>query len=207
MSLSATQHKLAAALQKIETYPQCDAESMFKTKYNMRRLLAAIPMEDPTTGTYNYSVILYRDSEWTTLRKNLVANTATNITAGQPLIVPGPPWVPPANPGRPTATGYARQDTWRWKQEMYKEYEDVLAWSRDAILKAFSNKKLLICKENALGNLTHHHSLDLIFYLRKTRSNQRQIDSLIEKAKKDLQVEYDPSEEFTIYFALLEEAR
>ena len=46
--------KLAEALQQIDTYPKCDTNSIFKTKYNMWQLLAAIPMEDPTTKKYNY---------------------------------------------------------------------------------------------------------------------------------------------------------
>ena len=62
-------------------------------------------------------------------------------------------------------------------------------------------------KEDALGNLTHRHPLDLLDYLWQTRSNKRQIDRLIAAAKKELDVEFDPSEEATNYFAKLEEAR
>ena len=49
MSLSATTSKLKDALAQIDTYPTCDAGTIYKTKFNMRRLLADVPQEDPTT--------------------------------------------------------------------------------------------------------------------------------------------------------------
>ena len=205
MSLNATQTKLAEALARIDTYPTCDAGTIYKTKYNMRRLLAAIPQEDPATKSYNYSVILYRDIEWGKLPQNQVPNPVPAI--GAPAMVDGPAWVPPVNPGRPTGTSYAATDQWRWERDTANQYELVLAWAREAIQKAFKNKSLLMDKEDALGNLTHRHPLDLLDYLWQTRSNKRQIDRLIAAAKKELDVEFDPSEEATNYFAKLEEAR
>ena len=206
MSLSATNDKLKEALQKVITHDECNARSIFLTKKDMRKFLAAIPMEDPATDIYNFSVTLYRDNEWTNLKHIQIVNpNAAN--PGQPAMLPGPVWVPPTNPGRPTGNSYAAQDQWRWEREIYKEYDLVLTWERDAIQKAFKDKTLLMCKEDALGNLTHHHPLDLLEYLWQTRSNQRQIDVLIEEGKKDLQVEYDPSEEVTVYFKKLEDAR
>ena len=121
-------------------------------------------------------------------------------------MIGGPVWVPPVNPGQPTGTMYAMTDQWRWERDTTNEYELVIAWAREAIQKAFKNKKLLMDKE-VQGNLTHLHPLDLLDYLWRTRSNTRQIDGLIAAAKKEPDVEFDPSEEATNYFAKMEEAR
>ena len=111
MSLSATTSKLAEALARIDTYPMCDAGTIYKTKYNMRRLLAAIPQEDTKTKNYNFSVIMYRDSEWVKLPYIQIPNPTPG--AGAPAMVDGPAWVPPKNPGQPTGTSYATTDQWR----------------------------------------------------------------------------------------------